>query len=84
MSASWRMSWMLLQGQLMRGRKARGWSQADLAARLGVGRRTIQRWEDGTADCSSEDLFRWSSAVGVSIISVAHQDCATSGALEAA
>lgn len=69
MSTSWRMSWMLLQGQLMRGRKARGFTQTELATSLGVSASTFKRWELGHAVPDATQLFRWADRLGVSITS---------------
>lgn len=66
---SWRMSWMLLQGQLMRGRKARGLTQADVAERLGVSKASFVRWEHGKAEPNMTQLFRWADLCGVQITS---------------
>ena len=45
-----------LVSQLIRERRtAKGFSQADLADRLGVARNTIGRWEGGTGNEPTED-----------------------------
>jgi len=69
MTSSWRQSCMRLQGQLLAGRRAAGLTQAEVAERLGVSRRTFQRMEDGEADPSFMLLFHWADVVGIAITS---------------
>lgn len=40
---------MAFQEELVRARKARGWSQEDLAARIRVSRQAVSKWETGDA-----------------------------------
>ena len=79
---NWRSRLMTLHGALLRGRRAAGLTQQHLADRLGVDRRTVQRWEDGSCDPSSQDLFRWADAVGIDIFSADRTGCDTSAASE--
>jgi len=73
---SWRTSWMRLQGQLMTCRKASPMSQDDVAAKLGISRRTFQRWENGQTVPDAMELFRWADVLGIEISS----ECVTDGA----
>ena len=66
-SIDWRGSYLALTGLLARRREELGVSQEDLAAQLGVGRRTLQRWEHGEADVPGMRLFQWAAALGVTI-----------------
>ncbi|WP_416358196.1 helix-turn-helix transcriptional regulator [Aureimonas phyllosphaerae] len=77
---SWRSRLMTLHGALLRGRRAERLTQQQLADLLGVDRRTVQRWEDGSCDPSSQELFRWADAVGIDIFSAHRVDCDTSAA----
>lgn len=58
---------MALHIALLQGRQATKMTQQQLADRLGVDRRTLQRWEDGSCNASGEDLFRWADALGIAI-----------------
>ncbi|MEP9372587.1 helix-turn-helix transcriptional regulator [Mesorhizobium sp. KR1-2] len=69
MSASWKLAYMRLVGQLRRGRERMGLYQSDIADRLGASRRTFQRWEAGEAEPSASQLFRWADMLGVTITS---------------
>lgn len=40
---------MEFREELPRARKARGWSQEDLAARVGVSRQAVSKWEMGVS-----------------------------------
>lgn len=46
-------------------RKLRGLTQAQLAARVGIDRRTVMRLEKGDGSVSTENLFRILRALGV-------------------
>ena len=71
---------MRLQGQLLAGRRAVGLTQAEVAERLGVSRRTFQRMEDGVADPSSTMLFRWADLLGIAITSAPQAESVKSDA----
>lgn len=75
---TWQARLMALHGLLLRGRAASKLTQQQLAVRLGVDRRTIQRWEDGTCDPSSQDLFRWADALGLDLFAAPATECGTS------
>lgn len=47
-------------------RAARGWSQVDLAKRLGVAKQTVSNWENDNIQPSIEMLVRISKLFGVS------------------
>jgi transcriptional regulator with XRE-family HTH domain len=47
-------------------RKKRGWTQGDLAERVGVEQPTIQRWENGKREPSFDQLFALARALDVS------------------
>jgi transcriptional regulator with XRE-family HTH domain len=63
----WRAAYLKLTGLLVRRREAQRISQQDLADRLGIGRRTLQRWEHGDAEPPAMRLFQWGALLGVSI-----------------
>lgn len=48
-------------------RKARGWSQGELARRLGVPRQTIARWETEGPPESIQLLFEIAQLFGVTV-----------------
>ncbi len=55
-------------GNTLRGlRKARGMSQVDLAARSGIGQKTVSLLETAPQRCSVESLFRYLGVVGSSV-----------------
>ncbi len=47
-------------------RAARGWSQVELAKRLGVVKQTVSNWENGNIQPSIEMLVRLAKLFGVS------------------
>ena len=50
----------------LRGRK--GWSQRQLAVRVGISKSEMSRWESGALDkCSVEDVERWATALGAHV-----------------
>lgn len=52
---------------IVEARTAKGWTQGDLAARLGVSQQQIARWEAPDADIKSSTLLRLCSALGVTV-----------------
>lgn len=48
-------------------RRARGMSQADLAAAVGVSAGTVSRWEAGRMDCRRDHLEALAGALGVGV-----------------
>lgn len=53
--------------RIAEARNARGWSQEDLAKRIGTSQQQIARYESGENDVKSSVLIRLSGALGVSI-----------------
>ncbi|WP_158555099.1 helix-turn-helix domain-containing protein [Fulvimarina endophytica] len=68
---------MKLQGQLMRQRKALGWSQQTLADLTGMSLATVKRWELGTSTPNAMDLFQWAAALGIEITSTVSESVTT-------
>lgn len=62
----WKTSYLALIRLLTR-REALDISQQDLADHLGVGRRTLQRWEHGEAEPPAMRLFQWAARLGVGL-----------------
>ena len=54
-------------------RKEKGYSQEDLAGKLGVSRQAISKWERGEATPDSDNLLALSSLYGVSLDELVHQ-----------
>ena len=54
-------------------RKEKGYSQEDLAGKLGVSRQAISKWERGEATPDSDNLIALSSLYGVSLDELVHQ-----------
>lgn len=52
--------------KLLKMRKARGWSQEDLAEKLGVSRQAVSRWEAGTAKPDADKIIGLCDLFGVS------------------
>lgn len=52
---------------LRRERDREGWSQAELAERLGVRQQHVSRWENGDIDPSPEMLVRIAQVFGVTV-----------------
>jgi transcriptional regulator with XRE-family HTH domain len=50
--------------QLRADREDRGWSQAALARRIGVGTSTVQTWEDGSRQPVLRHLLAYARALG--------------------
>lgn len=55
-------------------RKQRGWTQADLAERVGVEQPSVQRWEKGTREPSYDKLEAIARALGVDITAFFSKD----------
>lgn len=49
-------------------RKAQGWTQAQLAARLGVAQSRISAVEKDASALTSEQLFRWLAALNTRLV----------------
>lgn len=76
-TTSWTRSYMTLIGQLVARRadlvRTRGPNdkptQEWMAARLGVGVATFQRWENAVNQPKGMDLFRWAALLNIEITS---------------
>lgn len=68
-AVNWKVSYLRLVSGLSRLRKRHRISQQVMACRLGIARRTFQRWEAGEAELSAMRLFQWAAELGVSIAS---------------
>lgn len=49
-------------------RKAQGWTQAQLAARMGVAQSRISSIEKDATTLTAEQLFRWLAALNASLV----------------
>ncbi|MDQ7747468.1 helix-turn-helix transcriptional regulator [Hydrogenophaga pseudoflava] len=49
-------------------RKARGWTQAQLAVRVGVTQSRVSAIEKDATALSTEQLFRWLAALGATLV----------------
>lgn len=58
---------MEFREELPRARKARGWSQEDLAARVGVSRQAVSKWETGDAAPDLQKLVALADALDMSL-----------------
>lgn len=58
---------MTLGEKTQKLRKAKGWTQEDLAARIAVSRQALSRWEQGTVIPDTENVLQLSKAFGTSI-----------------
>lgn len=54
-----------LGDRLVKARNVAGLKQAEMAARLGIGRRSITRYEEGVAIPKRAIILAWSSVTGV-------------------
>ena len=57
---------MTMGEKILNMRKARGWSQEDLAERIGVSRQAVSRWEAGTAKPDADKIIAICDLFGVS------------------
>ena len=57
---------MILADKLIELRKKNGWSQEDLAERLGVSRQSVSKWESGASIPDLDKILKMSSLFGVS------------------
>jgi transcriptional regulator with XRE-family HTH domain len=53
--------------QLRADRENRGWSQAALARRIGVGTSTVQTWEYGSREPVLRHARAWAAALGYTL-----------------
>ncbi|SOE01828.1 helix-turn-helix domain-containing protein [Caenispirillum bisanense] len=70
-AADWRPGYLAVLADLRRARAASGFTQAEVATRLGIHMRTLRRWENGEGDPPAGMLFRWAAAMGV-VLTVDH------------
>ena len=57
---------MTIGEKILNMRKARGWSQEELAERVGVSRQAVSRWESGTAKPDADKIISICDLFGVS------------------
>ena len=57
---------MSFADRLKEYRRDRGFSQEDLAERLGVSRQAVSKWETGTSDPSTSNLLALAKLYGIS------------------
>ena len=58
---------MKFSDNLIKLRKAKGWSQEDLADKLGVSRQAISKWEVGTSKPDIDNVIKLSKLFEISI-----------------
>lgn len=61
----------MISTTILRLRQERGWSQQDLARRLGVAKSTVLKWETGAVEPRLRQLRELSSVFGVTIDNLA-------------
>ena len=57
---------MTLGEKILNMRKARGWSQEELADRTGVSRQAVSRWESGSAKPDADKIIAICDLFGIS------------------
>ena len=55
---------MILAAKITEERKKNGWSQEELANRLGVSRQAVSKWECGKSDPSTSNLIALAALFG--------------------
>lgn len=68
--------------RIAEARKAKGWTQAELADRIGVAQAAVARWETGDIDIKSSSLVQLSSTLGVTISYILGYDLDDSGMVD--
>ena len=58
---------MILAEKIVKLRKEQGWSQEDLAMRLGVSRQSVSKWETGEGYPEIEKLIQIVAVLNVSL-----------------
>lgn len=53
--------------KISEARKAKGWTQGDLAKKLGVSQQQVARWENSDGDIKASALVNIASALGVTV-----------------
>ena len=56
---------MILADKIIENRKKNGWSQEDLAERLGVSRQSVSKWEGAQAVPDMKKILQLAEAFGV-------------------
>ena len=56
---------MTFGGKLQKLRKSRGWTQEELAGRVGVSRQALSKWESGAVQPDTEHVVKLSDLFGV-------------------
>ena len=57
---------MILADKIIENRKKNGWSQEDLAEKLGVSRQSVSKWESAQAIPDLKKILQLSEVFGVS------------------
>lgn len=68
--------------KIAEARKAKGWTQSDLAERLGVQQAAVARWEVTDVDLKASSLMQLSSTLGVTISYLLGLDLDETGAVD--
>ena len=56
---------MILADKIMRLRKQNGWSQEELAEKMGISRQSVSKWESGTSIPDLDKIIKMSGIFGV-------------------
>ena len=56
---------MILADKITEERKKNGWSQEELAEKLGVSRQAVSKWESGQSDPSTTNLMALAKLFGI-------------------
>ena len=57
---------MILAEKITEERKKNGWSQEEMADKLGVSRQAVSKWESGASDPSTSNLLALARLFGIS------------------
>ena len=58
---------MILADKIMRLRKQNGWSQEELAEKMGISRQSVSKWESGTSIPDLDKIIKMSGIFGVTM-----------------
>ena len=64
---------MILADKITEERKRNGWSQEELAEKLGVSRQAVSKWENGTYDPSTSNLIALAKLFDLSAEELLHE-----------
>ena len=64
---------MSLADKIIDLRKKKGWSQEELAEKLGVSRQAVSKWENGTSDPSTSNLCALAKLYGIPVEELLHE-----------